>query len=113
MCLIPMIQIHHLSLSRSPHLTSRAHTCKYHCHTHKKSCDLPPNECPHRGCLDTKKLLLHVQSCPDISNGRPCLMKGCNETKKLLAHYHKCKDVRMKQEEENGGGEGARETTTT
>lgn len=104
----PMIQLTtSLSLSFSSHLVLYTHTYII-ANTHKKSCDVPPNECPHRGCLDTRKLLLHVQSCPYSNSHRSCPMKGCNETKKLLAHYHKCKVVRsMKQEEEEVDGGGA------
>lgn len=66
--------------------------------------------CPHRGCYETKLLLLHVKSC-SVGSGLggsssmamiqpPCSVKGCNETRKLLAHYHKCKAMRMNQQQQ-------------
>ena len=60
--------------------------------------------CPHRGCYETKLLLLHVKSC-SVGSGlggclQPCSVKGCNETRKLLAHYHKCKAMRMNQQQQ-------------
>lgn len=62
-----------------------------------KNCRL--TNCPHRGCTDTKSLLLHVKTCSAGPNF-PCPMhyKGCNEARKLMAHYRKCKDVRSRQQ---------------
>lgn len=57
------------------------------------------SNCPHRGCTETKPLLLHVKICSAGPNF-PCPMhyKGCNEARKLMAHYRKCKDVRSRQQ---------------
>jgi len=65
---------------------------------HAQNCRLCNDNCPHRGCSETKLLLAHVKSCP-AGPGFPCptQCKGCNETRKLLAHYRRCKDIRMKQ----------------
>lgn len=53
--------------------------------------------CPHRGCQDTKKLLLHVKTCPagpgfDCPDG----FNGCLQARKLLLHYRRCRDVRAR-----------------
>lgn len=65
---------------------------------HAQNCRQPKGTCSHRGCDDTKLLLVHVKSCPAGPNFPcPCSFKGCNETRKLLAHYRRCKDLRLKQ----------------
>jgi len=65
---------------------------------HAQNCRHTEDSCPHRGCAETKLLLVHVKSCA-AGPGFPCPVqhKGCNETRKLLAHYRRCKDMRMKQ----------------
>ncbi len=66
-----------------------------------KNCRLP--NCPHRGCTDTKPLLLHVKICIAGPNFPcPTNYKGCNEARKLMAHYRKCKDVRSRQQQATG-----------
>jgi hypothetical protein len=55
----------------------------------------------HRGCHDTRLLLVHVKACPaGCSPDFPCPThtRGCNETRKLLAHYRKCRDIRNRQQ---------------
>ncbi len=70
--------------------------------THHKNCRLP--NCPHRGCTDTKPLLLHVKICIAGPNFPcPAKYKGCNEARKLMAHYRKCKDVRSRQQQQTTG----------
>ncbi|KAL7433132.1 hypothetical protein ACHAXH_006546, partial [Discostella pseudostelligera] len=64
---------------------------------HAQNCRLP--NCPHRGCTETKPLLLHVKICIAGPNFPcPTNYKGCNEARKLLAHYRKCKDARSRQQ---------------
>lgn len=65
---------------------------------HAQNCRQSEENCPHRGCSETKLLLVHVKTCqagPNVPCPTQC--KGCNETRKLLAHYRRCKDMRMKQ----------------
>lgn len=63
-----------------------------------QNCRQPQGACSHRGCDDTKLLLVHVKTCPAGPNFPcPSSTKGCNETRKLLAHYRRCKDLRLKQ----------------
>mmetsp|Transcript_18871 Transcript_18871/g.30996 ORF Transcript_18871/g.30996 Transcript_18871/m.30996 type:complete len:418 (+) Transcript_18871:263-1516(+) len=65
---------------------------------HAQNCRQPQGTCSHRGCDDTKLLLVHVKTCPAGPNFPcPSCTKGCNETRKLLAHYRRCKDLRLKQ----------------
>jgi len=65
---------------------------------HAQNCRLANDSCPHRGCSQTKRLLIHVKSCPAGPNFPcPTQCQGCKETRKLLAHYRRCKDMRMKQ----------------
>lgn len=56
------------------------------------------DDCPVRGCAETKRLLVHVRSCPSSGGCCPCPsgVKGCSETRKLLAHYRRCKDARTR-----------------
>lgn len=69
--------------------------------TPHKNCRL--SNCPHRGCTDTKPLLLHVKICTAGPNFPcPTNYKGCNEARKLMAHYCKCKDVRSRQQQAIG-----------
>lgn len=65
---------------------------------HAQNCRLSKEKCPHRGCSETKLLLVHVKTCP-AGPDFPCptQCRGCNETRKLLAHYRRCKDIRIKQ----------------
>lgn len=65
---------------------------------HAQNCRQPQGTCTHRGCDDTKLLLVHVKACPaGLNFPCPSSTKGCNETRKLLAHYRRCKDLRLKQ----------------
>jgi hypothetical protein len=55
----------------------------------------------HRGCHETRLLLVHVKACPaGCSPDFPCptRTRGCNETRKLLAHYRRCRDIRNRQQ---------------
>lgn len=66
---------------------------------HAQNCRATGN-CPHRGCSETKRLLIHVKTCPASNSPNipcPTQCKGCRETRKLLAHYRRCKDMRVKQ----------------
>ena len=62
------------------------------------------HKCHHRGCAETRLLLVHVRTCPavgvssvDHHSRCPTCTRGCNETRKLLAHYRKCKDMRTRR----------------
>ena len=63
--------------------------------------------CQVKGCAETKRLLVHVRSCPSGPGCASCpsAVKGCSETRKLLAHYRKCKDARTRSV---GSGAGRR-----
>mmetsp|Transcript_31929 Transcript_31929/g.95614 ORF Transcript_31929/g.95614 Transcript_31929/m.95614 type:complete len:477 (-) Transcript_31929:108-1538(-) len=65
---------------------------------HAQNCRLSGKCCPHRGCEDTKRLLLHVKSCP-AGPGFNCPegFNGCLQAKKLLSHYRRCRDIRARQ----------------
>lgn len=65
---------------------------------HAQNCRIAGTCCPHRGCQDTKKLLLHVKTCP-AGPGFDCPegFNGCLQAKKLLMHYRRCRDVRARQ----------------
>ena len=74
------------------------------------------DDCTVKGCAETKRLLVHVRSCPASSGGGcgpcPSAVKGCSETRKLLAHYRKCKDARTRSVGSGAGrrgGQGAAE----
>lgn len=64
---------------------------------HAQNCRM--HKCSHRGCGETRLLLLHVKSCSVGSVTHPCptCVRGCHETRRLLAHYRRCKDIRTKQ----------------
>ena len=63
-----------------------------------QSCRLGPDRCPHRGCSDTKRLLLHIKTCSVApGGGYGCAVKGCDSARKLLNHYKRCRDVRARQ----------------
>ena len=63
-----------------------------------QSCRLGPDRCPHRGCSDTKRLLLHIKTCSVAPGGGfGCTVKGCDSARKLLNHYKRCRDVRARQ----------------
>ena len=65
---------------------------------HDQSCRLGPDRCPHRGCADTKRLLLHIKTCSVApGGGYGCAAKGCDSARKLLNHYKRCRDVRARQ----------------
>ena len=82
------------------------HFTLYHHFRSNQNCRLP--HCPHRGCSDTKPLILHLKICIAGPNFPcPTNYRGCNEARKLLAHYRKCKDVRTRQHQafsSTGGG---------
>lgn len=67
---------------------------------HAKGCRVgASNDCPHRGCKETKRLLEHIQSCPTAGSCLPCPEKsnGCQQARKLLAHYRQCREIRARQ----------------
>jgi len=63
---------------------------------HAQGCRLGPDRCPHRGCAETKRLLLHIKTCP-AGPGFSCPVRGCDSARKLLAHYRRCRDIRARQ----------------
>lgn len=54
--------------------------------------------CPHQGCIEAKKVLLHLKTCPAV-NGSVCPINcnGCHQARKLLAHHKRCRELRAKQ----------------
>lgn len=65
---------------------------------HAQGCHLSESRCPHSGCTETKKLLLHVKLCaagPDFAC--PTGYRGCQQCRKLLAHYRRCREIRARQ----------------
>lgn len=69
-----------------------------------QNCRLGPDRCTHKGCPDTKRLLLHIKTCPLASsspggggNVYGCKEKGCDSARKLLNHYKRCRDARAQQ----------------
>ena len=69
-----------------------------------QNCRLGPDRCTHKGCPETKRLLLHIKTCPLASsspggggNVYGCKEKGCDSARKLLNHYKRCRDVRAQQ----------------
>ena len=63
----------------------------------KQGCRLGPDRCPHRGCAETKRVLLHVKTCAaGLNVCCPENYRGCEQAKKLLAHYRRCKDLRAR-----------------
>jgi len=65
---------------------------------HAQNCRSVGSCCPHRGCLDTKKLLLHVKTCA-AGPGFVCPdgFNGCLQARKLLSHYRRCREIRARQ----------------
>lgn len=61
-----------------------------------KSCST--NQCHYSGCVEAKRLLLHIKTCP--ANGEvacPSGHNGCQQSRKLLNHYRKCREERARQ----------------
>ena len=53
--------------------------------------------CPHPGCGETKKVLLHIKTCPAAFDELPCPLnvQGCQSVRKLLYHYKTCRESRQ------------------
>lgn len=109
MTILPLLQLALLTCRTVRVVQQSRHSCRRgHGHipssnsrlqiAQRQNCRLTEDKCPHRGCADTKRLLIHVKTCP-AGPGVPCptRCKGCNETRKLLAHYRRCKDMRAKK----------------
>lgn len=76
---------------------------------HAQTCRLSGNNCRHQGCIETKRLLLHVKTCT-ASSDYDCPQKyhGCLQAKKLLAHYRRCREMRLRQSRQNLEKRGVR-----
>jgi len=48
-----------------------------------------------RGCIETKKILLHMKQC-SVGPNFPCSTPGCNQVRKLMSHYRRCRDLRLR-----------------
>ena len=57
------------------------------------------DRCPHKGCVEAKRVLLHLKTCPAGNTGCSCPTdyNGCHQSRKLLSHHQKCREVRAKQ----------------
>jgi len=65
---------------------------------HSQVCPIGSGKCRHQGCTESKRLLLHIKTCPATSEFPcPTSHSGCQQARRLLCHYRKCKDMRMKQ----------------
>jgi len=65
---------------------------------HAQGCLLPVPECHVQGCSDTKRLLVHIQSCT-ASAGHTCPISyaGCQQARKLIGHYKDCRKKQLTQ----------------
>jgi len=65
---------------------------------HAQGCQLPVPECHVQGCSDTKRLLVHIQSCT-ASAGHACPISygGCQQARKLIGHYKDCRKTQLAQ----------------
>lgn len=53
--------------------------------------------CSHKGCYETKRILLHIKTCNSVGSCKcPQDYLGCQETRKLLAHYRRCRSSRQR-----------------
>lgn len=65
---------------------------------HAQICNLSADQCPHQGCAEAKRILLHIKTCPATSDfACPTSHNGCQQARKLLLHYRKCKELRIRQ----------------
>lgn len=66
---------------------------------HAQNCRMGGDRCPHKGCVEAKRVLLHLKTCPSGNNSCSCPSdyNGCHQSRKLLSHYQKCREVRAKQ----------------
>jgi len=59
---------------------------------HAQGCQLPTSECPFQGCSDTKRLVVHIQSCAACPGQNcPVAYDGCHQARKLIGHYRECR----------------------
>lgn len=79
---------------------------------HAQVCPCKANSCPHKGCEDSKRLLLHIHNCsaksPDVACPMSC--PGCQQARKLLIHYRKCREIRIRQRKRNGPQSNSQQT---
>eukprot|EP00559_Dactyliosolen_fragilissimus_P005005 CAMPEP_0184872370 /NCGR_PEP_ID=MMETSP0580-20130426/41255_1 /TAXON_ID=1118495 /ORGANISM="Dactyliosolen fragilissimus" /LENGTH=491 /DNA_ID=CAMNT_0027375165 /DNA_START=406 /DNA_END=1881 /DNA_ORIENTATION=+ len=66
---------------------------------HAQTCNLRAESCPHKGCSETKRLLLHLKTCPATNPDSKCLTgyHGCYQARKLLHHHQRCREIRARQ----------------
>lgn len=65
---------------------------------HAQACRSKGNECPHKGCIDAKRLWHHMKSCNSGPNSAcPHGYNGCQQARKLLSHIRKCRELRDRQ----------------
>jgi len=64
-----------------------------------QNCNFGGDRCPHKGCTEAKKVLLHIKTCPAEARGENCPSNysGCHQARKLLSHHTKCREIRAKQ----------------
>jgi len=59
---------------------------------HAQGCQLSGLKCHIQGCSDTKRLLVHILSCPAYpGHACPVLYDGCHQARKLIGHYRECR----------------------
>lgn len=85
-----------LPSERSKHLTK---TFFSHFTYVRQNCRMGGDRCPHKGCVEAKRVLLHLKTCSASNNGCSCptAFNGCHQSRKLLHHYLKCRELRAKQ----------------
>lgn len=66
---------------------------------HGQNCNIGGDRCPHKGCMEAKRVLLHLKTCSAETCAEVCPSNynGCYQARKLLSHYQKCRERRAKQ----------------
>lgn len=66
---------------------------------HAQNCNIGGDRCPHKACVEAKRMLLHIKTCKAETCAQPCPSgyNWCHQARKLLSHYQKCREVRAKQ----------------
>jgi len=66
---------------------------------HAQNCNIGGDRCPHKGCVEAKRVLLHLKTCPAETCAQACPSNynWCHQARKLLSHYQKCREIRAKQ----------------
>jgi hypothetical protein len=87
--------LHAQSCALPSHLSSSGGSCNSSSRPRSNSSVF----CPHSGCGETKKVLLHIKSCPSAFDELPCPtnVQGCHSVRKLLGHYKACREMRRQQ----------------